>query len=69
MSNKNTRISEILVDGEWQNINPIDIKQGMTFRMFEEDGTPVTWEWISSWTATSDAYYNEDGIITVNTDR
>lgn len=41
MLDVNTRMSEILVDGEWQSINPIDIKKGMIFRMFEDDGTPV----------------------------
>jgi len=69
MSDKNTRMSEILVDGEWQSISPIDIKKGMTFRMFEEDGTPVTWKDISSWVALSDAYYMENGVICVDTDR
>lgn len=69
MSDKNTRMSEILIDGDWQSISPINIKKGMTFRMFEEDGAPVTWEDVSSWVALSDAYYMKNGVIAVDTDR
>jgi len=32
----------------WQSIRPINIKEGMTFRLFEEDGTPIACEDICS---------------------
>jgi len=51
----------------WQNINPIDLKMGMIFKMFEPDGSLITRigdEKSSSIFKTfSDAYYNKDGII------
>ena len=65
----NTRTCKILIDDEWQSIRPINIKEGMTFRLFEEDGTPIACEDICSWVATSDAYYMEDGVICVKTDK
>lgn len=66
MSNKNTRNAEILVDSEWIKVNPIDIKINDIFRMFEADGTPVIgYNNLTSWTAISDAYYNNGGIITI----
>ena len=64
---KNTRTSEVLINGEWQSIKPIDIKNGMIFRLFESDGESVTWGIVDSWTALSDAYLTEDGVITVET--
>lgn len=68
MDNINTRTAEILINGVWEKINPIDIKKGMTFRMFEETEEPVVGKkGISSWVATSNAYYNEDKIICVET--
>jgi len=45
---KNTRTAEVMVDGKWIHIDPINIKKGMGFRMFEEDGTPVTTNGINS---------------------
>lgn len=72
MLDVNTRTSEVLFDGEWQSFNTIDIKKGMIFRMFEDDGTLVSWDFkevsIDSWTALRDAYYNEDGIISIDID-
>lgn len=65
MNNKNVRTSEVFINNQWKKINPIDIKKGMTFRMFEPDGTPVMWEWLSFWEASGDAYYNEDEIVCI----
>lgn len=65
---KNTRTSKILINEIWQEINPIDIKVGMKFKLFEEDGSQVIGNDNSmSWIATSDAFYNEDGVITIMT--
>lgn len=64
MNNKNIRTSEVYINNQWQSINPIDIKEGMRFRMFEPDGEPVGWEG-ASWEASENAYYNEDGIICI----
>ena len=69
MIDKNTRTSEILINDEWQSISPINIKKDMTFRLFEEDGTPVKWKNISSWMALGDAYYMDNGVIAVDTNR
>ena len=48
---KNTHTAEVLVDGKWIHIEPINIKKGMGFRMFEEDGNPVTTNGINSFKA------------------
>ena len=64
---KNTRTAEVMVDGEWIRINPINIKKGMGFRMFEEDGTPVITNGINSFIASGDAYINKHGVICINT--
>lgn len=68
MEDPNTRIAEVLINNKWQSINPIEIKNGMIFRMFEADGTLVEYKGMSQWLATSDAYYNDDGVITVMTE-
>jgi hypothetical protein len=68
MDNINTRTAEILINGFWESINPIEIKNGMTFRMFEGSGELITnKKGQSVWTAISDAYYNDKGIICVET--
>ncbi len=61
---KNTRTAEVLVNGEWIHIKTINIKKGMGFRMFEEDGTPVTTNGINSFIASSDAFINKHCINT-----
>jgi len=67
---KNTRTSEILINDQWKFISPIEIKEGMIFRMFEPDGEPfVGLGDTYSWVATSDAYCMEDGVICVKTDK
>ena len=64
---KNTRTAEILVNGEWVSIEPIDITAGMFFRMFEETGEPVIGlEDSTVWEAIGDAYFNKDGIVTID---
>jgi len=64
---ENTRKAKILVNEEWTDINPLEIKMGMGFKLFEEDGTPVIHNDITIFIASGDAYINKDGIITVNT--
>lgn len=65
----NTRTCEVFVNNEWVEINPIDIKAGMKFKMFEKDGTPVIGiDNKTEFNATSDALYNEDGVIEVQTE-
>lgn len=68
MTNRNTRLTQIFVNGEWQNIDACDLRKGMHFRMFEEDGTPVinTNDNSSSWIAASDIYEKEDGTLAIN---
>lgn len=65
----NTRTSEVLSGGDWIKINPINIKKDMTFRMFEDTGEPILGlNDTTSWIATSDAYYNEGGVVTIDID-
>ena len=53
-------------DNTWSEINLIDIKEGQIFRVFEQDGEPVTDERGGTvWEADSDGYMNERGIPTV----
>lgn len=68
MDNKNTRLCEILHnDGSWQNIEPINVEKGMCFRMFEPNGIRVIGDNdLDTWIADSDAYYNNDGIVTID---
>lgn len=70
VSNKNTRIIKRLEDHLWVAIDPKLLMKGDIFKMFEEDGTPVTR--VSNedteatiFTATSNSYLNLDGIWTV----
>jgi hypothetical protein len=66
MSVKNTRTAQYEKNGKWVSINPIDIKAGMFFKIFEEDGTPVVGPLLDEYMiAYSDAYYNEEGAIAV----
>ena len=64
---KNTRTAEVMVNGEWIHIDPINIKKGMGFRMFEEDGTPVITNGINSFIASGDAFINKHGVVCINT--
>ena len=67
MDSENVRTAEILINDEWQPINPVEVRRGMTFRLFEPDKTPVLGIGNStSWIAINDAYYNDDGIITID---
>ena len=70
VSNKNTRTIKRLEDHLWITIDPNLLMKGDTFKMFEEDGTPVTRVSnedveIAIFTASSDSYLNSDGIWTV----
>lgn len=61
----NTRIAEVLSElGAWTRIPFLDIKKGMVFRMFEDDGTPVVHEGTQNtdFTAAEDAYEAESGL-------
>jgi hypothetical protein len=58
---KNSRTSKILIGGKWIDINGIDIKKGMVFKLFESDGTPVGDK--DSYIASADSYLTRDGII------
>jgi hypothetical protein len=64
--NINTRTAQVLINNEWVDINPIEIKKGMTFRMFESDGVQVVGVgYTTDFVAESDAYYMENGVISV----
>jgi len=53
---------KILISGEWVDAKHIDVKRGMTFRLFEVDGTPVVCQNKIIFIAARDTYLNEDGI-------
>lgn len=66
MDDKNLRKSKVLINNEWVDINPMDIKTGMRFKMFEPDGTPVLFNGEEVFIATSDSFLRKDGIIQTN---
>jgi hypothetical protein len=59
---QNTRTAQILINDKWESINPINLKKGMIFRMFEADGSSVR---DFNYIATGDSYYNKNGVITI----
>jgi hypothetical protein len=63
----NKRKAKFLKDEKWIDINPLELEKGMTFRMFEEDNTPVkNVNGDINFFATSDAYVSKSGIIGIN---
>lgn len=65
ISEENTRYNQILIDGEWRDAPLLAVEKGMTFRMFEADGTPIKHGDIDTFVATKDSWINDDGIVTV----
>jgi hypothetical protein len=62
--NINTRTAQVLINGGWQDIEPIDIKEGMTIRMFEPDEKPVLGvDGSTEFVAKSEVYYLSYGVI------
>lgn len=60
------RTAQELKNGNWIDIDPMKIKMGMIFRLFEFDGTLViNNEGKSEFLAISHSYYNEGGIGSV----
>lgn len=62
MDNLNVRKAQILFRKKWKDVNGIDIKKGMLFRLFEPDGTQVGGEG-KTYIASADSFLREDGII------
>jgi len=60
---QNTRTAQILINDKWESINPINLKKGMIFRMFEADGSSVS---DFNYIATGDSYYSQNGVITID---
>ena len=67
ISKDNVRKAQIFVHDEWRNIPPLGIKQGMVYRLFEPDGTPVSNENQTHFVAAKDSYLNRDGIVVIET--
>lgn len=65
MNDKNTRKAKILVNDEWIDIDSIDLKKDMLFKMYEEDGTSVLMDENDILKATKNAFYNDNGIVTI----
>jgi len=57
----NTRKAKVLTE-VWVDINPLDIKKGMVFKLFEEDGIPVLYNGNDIFVASADSFMNDDGI-------
>jgi hypothetical protein len=65
ISKDNVRKAQIFMRDEWRDIPPLGIKQGMVFRLFEPDGTPVSDGTQTDFVATKDSYLNRDGSVTI----
>jgi hypothetical protein len=65
ISKDNVRKAQIFVHDEWRDIPPLGIKQGMVFRLFEPDGTPVSDGTRTHFVATRDSYLNRSGIVVI----
>ena len=68
MDKINTRTSKVLVDGEFKDINPIEIQRGMIFKIFESDGKEVCGLKGNTFKAIGNAYYNDNGVIHIETE-
>jgi len=65
-NNINTRTAKVFIDNEYIDIDPIDLKKGMKFRIFESDGLIVgDHNGTNDFIAKEDAYYDDNGIITI----
>ena len=65
----NVRRAQILVEGTWTDVKPLEIKKGMTFRLFEPDGTPVFRpDGQREFIASKDTYLREDGVAVTMTE-
>jgi hypothetical protein len=65
ISKDNVRKAQIFQNEEWMDIPPLGIKQGMVFRLFEPDGTPVFDGSQNHFVATHNSYLNRDGLIII----
>ena len=69
MNKSEARTAQELRNGYWVEIDPMKIKMGMIFRMFEPDGTPVKDKLGKTYfLAISHAYYSKDGIGSIMID-
>lgn len=57
----NERKAYVLENGEWVKVKGMDIKRGMSFKLFDPDGTPVGEK--EYYIASADSYLTRDGII------
>jgi hypothetical protein len=59
-----TRYTEVLNENnEWVKSDFINVKKGMTFRVFEADGTPVEYSGRMVFLAKGDADYTCEGLV------
>ncbi len=57
------RTVQKLVGADWVDIQSLyELEIGDKFRMFEKDGTPVTWNGVDNWSVLELAYTNEHGV-------
>lgn len=64
----NQRKSKVLQNDEWIEIDGMDIKKGMIFKLFEPDGTPVIIGNYDIFVAISDSYKNKEDVIVTPAD-
>jgi hypothetical protein len=65
MSNQNESVRKAFVqqeDGSFLETAPIDLKEGMIFKLTESDGTEVRGLYSDLFLAKSDAFINENGV-------
>ena len=64
---ENTRTAQVLQsDDTYVTMSPIDLKEGMVFKLFEADGTPVIGLYSDLFLALNDAHLDENGALLVD---
>lgn len=65
--NENVRTAKVFQNEQWEDIDPINLKSGMVFKMFEPNGSPVfnSATGLDILIATGNPYLNDEGIVTI----
>ena len=64
---ENTRKAHVLqADESFKIMETIDLKEGMVFKLFEDDATPVIGLYSDLFLALNDAHYDEEGNIIIS---
>jgi len=65
---KNDRVAQVLIDGNWVNIEFSQLKAGDRFKIFESDGEEIKdfATGNTEFVAESDAFLNKDDVWTID---